>query len=283
MGEDERPWAGLLNAFSGYYNGAPFDQISVKDYAAYQPTDENWRVREGYGALVAAAAGGLEVRLSTPVRRIVHEGACLRIEAGAGAVQAKAAILAVPTTVLAEERIVFDPPLSDKLDAASDLPLGHVEKVFLALDDAEAFPVETMVRGRTDTAETGGYTLRPMGMPVIEGFFGGTLAALLEAEADGAFARFAIDELAAVLGSDIRKRLTPIAESQWRADPFIRGAYSHARVGRSGARAILAAPVEDRLFFAGEACSPHAFSTAHGAFETGIAAAEAALAAVGRG
>ncbi len=61
------------------------------------------------------------------------------------------------------------------------------------------------------------------------------------------------------------------------------GAYSNARVGRSGARAILAAPVEDRLFFAGEACSPHAFSTAHGAFETGIAAAEAALAAVGRG
>jgi monoamine oxidase len=42
-------------------------------------------------------------------------------------------------------------------------------------------------------------------------------------------------------------------------------------------RAILAAPVEGRIFFAGEACSPHAFSTAHGAFETGVAAAEATM------
>jgi NADPH-dependent glutamate synthase beta subunit-like oxidoreductase len=40
----------------------------------------------------------------------------------------------------------------------------------------------------------------------------------------------------------------------------------------------LAAPIEDRLFFAGEACSPNFFSTAHGAYKTGLHAAEAALA-----
>ncbi|MEH3159740.1 MAG: FAD-dependent oxidoreductase [Sphingomonas taxi] len=59
--------------------------------------------------------------------------------------------------------------------------------------------------------------------------------------------------------------------------PHIHGSYSHARVGHAGDRAILAAPVDDRLFFAGEACSRADFSTAHGAYQTGIDAAEAIL------
>jgi monoamine oxidase len=41
----------------------------------------------------------------------------------------------------------------------------------------------------------------------------------------------------------------------------------------------LAEAVDDRLFFAGEACSPHDFSTAHGGYLTGVAAAEDVIAA----
>ncbi len=271
-------WIPLLNAFSGYYNGASFERISVKDYAAYEPTDENWRVREGYGALIAALGRDLKVRLSTPVGRIAHAGAAVMVSGPWGSVEAGAVIIAVSTGVLAGEVIAFDPPLPDKIAAAHALPLGHVEKAFLSLAEPDYFPVETMVRGRIDAA-TGGYTLRPMGMPVIEGFFGGALAASLEMEAEGAFTDFAIEELVAVFGSDFRRKVGPIAQSGWRGDPFIRGAYSHARVGQAGARAVLAAPVGERLFFAGEACSPHAFSTAHGAYGTGLEAAEAAMAA----
>ena len=47
-------------------------------------------------------------------------------------------------------------------------------------------------------------------------------------------------------------------------------------------RAALAAPVDGRLFFAGEACSLADFSTANGAYETGVAAAEATIAARSR-
>jgi monoamine oxidase len=46
-------------------------------------------------------------------------------------------------------------------------------------------------------------------------------------------------------------------------------------------RATLAAAVENRLFFAGEACSTHDFSTVHGAFLTGVAAADQVIAARG--
>jgi monoamine oxidase len=74
--------------------------------------------------------------------------------------------------------------------------------------------------------------------------------------------------------------LHPLATSAWHNDPVARGSYSHALPGKAGSRAALAAPVDHRLFFAGEACSADSFSTAHGAFETGVAAAEAAVAAL---
>ena len=74
-----------------------------------------------------------------------------------------------------------------------------------------------------------------------------------------------IDEIVGFLGNDYRRKLKPLAESRWAHDPFARGSYSHALPGHAGARAVLAAPVDGRLFFAGEATSPHFFSTAHGA------------------
>ncbi|MGN6466593.1 MAG: FAD-dependent oxidoreductase, partial [Rhizobiaceae bacterium] len=61
-------------------------------------------------------------------------------------------------------------------------------------------------------------------------------------------------------------------------DPYARGSYSYALPGKADCRAALAAPVDDRLFFAGEACSRNDYSTAHGAYLTGVAAAERIIA-----
>ncbi len=76
-----------------------------------------------------------------------------------------------------------------------------------------------------------------------------------------------------LLGNDFRRQLKPLAASRWAHDPFARGSYSHALPGHAGARAVLAAPVDERLFFAGEATSPNFFSTAHGARDSGERAA----------
>ncbi|MBV8682032.1 MAG: FAD-dependent oxidoreductase [Caulobacteraceae bacterium] len=278
--EDAR-WRPLLDVFSGIYNGASFEEISVKDYAAYQPTEDNWRVVIGYGALMTAFAADLPVILDCPVTLLDRRNSNLRLLTAKGVLQARSAIVCVPTSVLAEEGLRIDPPLPDKIDAAGALPLGNVDKVFLHLEGAGQFDPDTRVLARTDTTDTGGYTLRPMGMPVVEAYFGGRVAARLEQEGPGAFGAFARQELVEVFGSEFGRRLRPLVESRWSADPFSRGAYSHARPGFSDRRAVLSAPVENRLFFAGEACSPHAFSTAHGAYDTGVAAAEAALEAVG--
>jgi monoamine oxidase len=273
-------WNALLDAMATYINGVRLDALVVREYALYRDTGLNQRVREGYGALIEAYARDVDVRLDCPVTLIDHAGERLRIVTPRGEIRARAAIVAVPPTVMANESLRFAPALPGKLAAAQALPLGVADKVFLALDHAEDLPVETRLFGATDKTETGSYTLRPFGRPLIDGYFGGPFARALEAEGDGAFARFAIEQICGALGNDMRKRLTPIAESAWARDRFALGSYSYGSVGAQAARAALAAPVNGRLFFAGEHCSDVDFSTAHGAYRTGVAAAADAVRAL---
>jgi len=181
---------------------------------------------------------------------------------------------------MANETLRFSPALPDKLAAAAHLPLGVADKMFLGIEGGDDLPAETRLYGATDRVETGSYTLRPFGRPVIDGYFGGTFARELERQGDGAFAAFAIEQICAALGNDVRKRLHPIIESAWARDPYALGAYSYGGEGAAAARATLAAAVDGRLFFAGEHCSEVDFSTAHGAYRSGVTAASEAISAL---
>jgi monoamine oxidase len=269
-------WYPRLDAISGYANGAPLAEVSLRDWAAYEDaaTDDNWAIREGYGTLVAGHAAGVPLRLSTPVARIDRSGTRLRADTPAGAIEADRIVVAVPSSVLAAGALAFDPPLDDHAQAAADLPLGHAEKVFVGVAGAVDWPPNAHLTGDPRRVDTASYRLAPLGLPLVEAFLGGPCAA--HADPFG----FVADELAGLFGSAIRARLVPLAATRWQDEPWIGGSYSHARVGRAAARAALAAPVENRLFFAGEACSAADFSTAHGAFATGVAAAEAVLASL---
>jgi monoamine oxidase len=270
---DDR-WNPLLNALSSFVNGVELDRLSVHDFVRYHDTGTNWRVVEGYGALVEAYGKGLDVRLDCRATLIDHSGRHLRVATSQGDLNARAVIVTVPSSVIACETLRFHPTLPEKLEAATALPLGLADKVFLSVDRADDLPEGGHLFGAIDRADTASYHLRPFGRPLIEVYFGGPLAAALEAEGDAAFARFAAEQLADRFGNDFRKRIAPITVSAWGRDPFARGSYSYARLGCADARAILAAPVDDRIFFAGEACSVHDYSTAHGAYRTGLAAAE---------
>ncbi|RAK57180.1 flavin monoamine oxidase family protein [Phenylobacterium deserti] len=279
--DPECRWNVLMDAVSSYYNGAEYDQVSVLDYAAYDDTEVNYRVADGYGAAIRHFAPLDAIVTDCAVEVVHHDGPELRLETTRGTVSCRAAIVAVPTPTLAEGRLSFSPGLSDKQAAAAGLPLGLADKAFLLLEEPEALPTEEHMFGRTDRTETGSYHLRPFKRPYIEVFLGGRLARHLEGEGPGAQVGFAVEELVGLLGSDFRRKLTPVGETHWAGDPWTLGSYSHALPGHAGARAVLAAPVENRIFFAGEATSPHAYSTCHGAWETGLRAADEALAALG--
>jgi monoamine oxidase len=266
-------WNPMIDAISTYINGCELDQVSLYDMDAYEDTEINWRVRRGYGALIAAYGAPCRVALNCAVTLIDHSGARVKIETSRGTLTANKVIITAPTNLLANESIRFHPALPEKVSAAAGLPLGLADKVMLALDGPNDLPDDGSLRAATMRTAMGTYHLRPMGQPCISGFFGGTFARELEDAGEGALAAQAIDELVALLGSDYRRKLKPIGESRWAHDPFARGSYSHALPGHADARAVLAIPVDDRLFFAGEATSPHFFSTAHGAQESGVRAA----------
>jgi monoamine oxidase len=275
-------WNPMIDAISTYINGVELDRVSLLDMDAYEDTGINWRIRRGYGALMDAYGASCPLALNCQVTLIDHSGKRVRIETSRGTLWAEKVIITVPTNLIADEAIRFHPALPAKVDAASGLPLGLADKVVLALDEPEALPKDGSLRGATMRTEMGTYHLRPFGQPSIEGFFGGRFARELEDAGDGAIAAQSIDEIVGFLGNDFRRKLKPLAESRWAHDPFARGSYSHALPGHADDRAVLAAPVDERLFFAGEATSPGFFSTAHGARDSGERAAGEILKALAK-
>ena len=274
-------WNQLLDATSSWGNGAELDRVSVKDYVRYEDSGTNWRLREGYGRLFEVLAEGLPVAREAAVSQVDHRGRAIRLETACGTVTARRVIVTVPTSIIAQEIIRFDPPLADKRAAAAGLPLGVDDKLFISLEGLlPGVEHDTYLVGSTRSRETMSYQVRPLDRPAIYCFFGGRFAAALEREGEAAMFAFATGELARLFGDDIRKRMAPLAATAWQQDPWSQGSYSFALPGHADDRAVLAAPVDDRLFFAGEACSPNFFSTAHGAWLSGIAAAEAAVASL---
>lgn len=267
-------WNPLIDAVSTYVNGTELNRLSVKDYDAYQDTEINFRVTEGYGALIARLAQGLPIAFNTKAQVIDHSGSVLKVTTSAGIVEARAIVVATSTNIVATGALRFSPDLPDKVAACAHLPLGLADKVFLEVEGAHDLPENARLFGRIDRVDTGAYHYRPFGRPLIEGYFGGACARELEAGGLAAFADFAIEELVAVLGSQWRKRLKPLAASAWARDPFALGSYSHALPGYFDQRAVLAAPHDNRIFFAGEATHPHFYSTAHGAWMSGLRAAD---------
>jgi monoamine oxidase len=243
-------WNQLFNAISTWANGAELDHVSAKDRQNYDNTSLNWRVLEGYGALMTAYAAGLPVRYDTIVTEIDHRGRDLRIATSRGELRAKAVIVTVSTNLLAEEAIRFTPALPEIVAAAAGVPCGVANKLFLSLDGAEPAGIYQHIIGRTDRTETGNYQLRPHGWPMVSCYFGGALSVRLEQEGEAAMASFAVDELAGVFGNDIRKRLAPIASSAWGTDPFARGSYSCALPGHVEDRDTLSRPVNERIYIA---------------------------------
>lgn len=275
-------WRGLLDAVSTYVSGAELSRVSVRDSGDYRPGEgDDWRVVEGYGRLVAHHGRAVPAILDTPVTLVDHSGAGpVRIATPRGTIEARAVIVTVSTEVLAREAIRFRPALPAKAEAAALLPLGSVEKLWLGLSDPALFPAEDYCLGASDTARTAAYHLRPFGRPIVECFMGGDLARDMARAGPGAALDFARSELRLKLGSDAARAVTPLHLTDWGREPHILGAYAYAVPGAAGARTRLAEPVDGRLFFAGEATHPSRFTTAHGAYETGVSAAEAALAAL---
>ena len=259
-------WNPMIDAISTYINGCELDQVSILDMDAYEDTEINWRVRRGYGALIAAYGAPCPLALNCKSTLIDHSGKRVRIETSQGTLTADKVIVTVPTNLIADEAIRFSPAAAGK-GRRRARPAARPRRQ----GDAGAGRAGSACRR---TAICAAPPCAPRWAPIIcarsaspasKAFSAAVLRSELEDAGDGALAAQSIDEIVASSATTIRRKLKPLAESRWAHDPFARGSYSHALPGHAGDRAVLAAPVDGRLFFAGEATSPNFFSTAHGA------------------
>jgi len=284
--ERDGEWNAYLHAMSGFISGAGLERISVADLRAYETasTGCNWRARAGYGTVITASLPRrVDLRLSTPVNSIELIRRGVELVTPVGVVRARVAILTVSTTVLAQGAIKLPPDLDAWRRAAARLPLGRNEKLFLEIVGESPFAPETRVIGNPRDRRTGAYYLRPLDRPVVECFTGGDSAQMVEEKGPAAGFAYAIDQLAALFGSSVRRTLHPLVASCWGRMTHVQGAYSYALPGQAAARKDLALPFDQRLFFAGEATHAYDFSTAHGAYESGLRAADEAIEALARG
>ncbi|MFL5260386.1 MAG: flavin monoamine oxidase family protein, partial [Hyphomicrobiales bacterium] len=284
---DERhPWYPLIHHWITLMYSVEPAEVSTLDAARYEDTHINLPVRDGYGALIAKLGAGLPIRTGTAVRTVTTERGRVVIETEAGTLTAKAAVIAVPARAIQMGRLTIRPEIApDLVQAYEDVPMGWYEKVGIVFDRAISDPIEIPYADIFDpvSPETRplNFEVHPFGRPIAIGHMAGDLARDLAGAGEQAMISFAIDTLAKAYGGDIRHKVVRSAVTRWSADPYINGGYSCARPGRADARKRFSDPIHDRVFLAGEYVHRSAMATAHGAYETGIAAATQAIRAAG--
>lgn len=279
----DSPWAGLADYWISVAASADPDQVAVEDLAAYNDTDENWPLREGFGALIARYGADLPVTLNCAVERVDWGGRDIVLHTAKGRVAARRVLVTVSTGVLGAGDIRFDPALPGwKQAAIAGLPLGTHNRIGF-LFDRDVFGDAPVGGGiKLKDGSFTGVNLRPFGDPWAVVYTGGRHAVWLEKAGQAAAIDFGRQVMAEILGSAAPKHIVRAIVTAWHGDPWIKGSYSAALPGQAHQRAELARPVDDRLFFAGEACSTEFMATAHGAYLTGAAAARAVAQSLGR-
>ncbi len=198
-------------------------------------------------------------------------------------INASTAIIIVPLSVLASERLTFSPALpSEYQDAISGLPMGVVEKIALQFntDVFKVGEINTLATPLIDKVDNSFVQAQLFGKNVGICFVGGDLARSLVAAGATALVDFALASMVSMFGSSVSGAFVRGQSSSWLSDPFSLGAFTYALPGAVPLRTALATPVASQIFFAGEALSILKHGTLPGAYDSGQAAARLVLAAL---
>lgn len=255
------------------------------------------RVLAGQDALVQHLRGALPpnaLRLGVPVQRVRWRTGHVEVTcvgATRTEVRAPKLVVTVPIGVLSPElaALRFEPALDDKDRAFERIAVGDVVKIALLFRET-FWEDRRVVRAATslELEEVGfvqspdedvptWWTQHPVRSPLLTGWVGGSKATELGRLGDAHVVEAALESVAHAFGvarAYAKDRLVRAWHHDWCADPFARGAYSYPLVGGARAGSALARPIDDTLYFAGEAtCDPPMNGTVEGALASGLRAA----------
>ncbi|MFN3334765.1 MAG: flavin monoamine oxidase family protein, partial [Caldilinea sp.] len=233
----------------------------------------------GYDQIATALADGLTIRTGVVATRIAYTADNVTVSTNAGDFVADYAVITIPVGVLKQGEIEFAPALpAAKQQAIARVGSGVLNKTFLIFPQRfwdrapELLNYISAEKGRWCEALN---LAHYVDKPVLLWFNAGEYGAAIEALSDGEITAAAMATMRTIYGDAIPEP-EAVHITRWLSDPFARGAYSSLAVGATpGDRAALAAPVAGRLFFAGEATHRDYPSTVHGAYLSGLEAANA--------
>jgi monoamine oxidase len=261
------------------------------------------RPQGGYAALLEALleplhAAGARVQLQSPVQSLQWARGAVSVagERVGGRFEARAAraLISLPLGVLlagvtGSGGVHFAPSLGAKRAALQGLASGAILKVLLRFRTpfweqlhAGRYRDATFFHAPEAPFPTF-WTSYPARAPLLVAWSGGPRAQQLAAGASPAhIARTAVTALRSLFGDapEVDAQLEAYYLHEWQSDPYACGAYSYVLVGGEEARARLGEPLEDTLFFAGEATDLEEAGTVSGALRSGVRAARQALAAI---
>lgn len=271
--------------------------------------DRAFRCPNGYQDLLdlyrkQLANDGVQIRTSTVVQSVhwkVGHASVKACENGLpAAIEASRVLVTLPVSLLQASvrqpaSVQFVPALSaEKREALGKLKMGHVIRVTLRFRSrfwTKIKPRQNVSLSKLSFLLTEDewfptwWTAMPDKSPIITAWAPFRSAARLSGRSHS----FVVEQSLAALNGMLRMKLQDVQGEfenayfhDWQCDPFSQGAYSYGKVGADGAQQTLAAPVENTLFFAGEATDTSGHNgTVHGAIASGHRAALEILRAVG--
>ena len=261
------------------------DCAADPDALSFQWADDGYEVYgygdsvflHGFGAIVQRLAEGLDIRLGHVVEEIRHDGAAgapVRVTTSRGVVEGDAVVVTLPLGVLKAAPPRFQPALPERKRAAiARLGTGSIAKVIVRFA-APFWPREQYCFGYLGDPQGCPATIdnlwKTHRLPVLVMMAGGELGREIERWPEREVREWALRILRDVFGDRVTEPVA-ISRTGWSRDPFARGSYSYIALGATPDDIeALAAPVGDRLYFAGEATYRHHWGSAHGAYASGL-------------
>jgi monoamine oxidase len=276
------------------FNAAKADVIGIHALAeetkaaAQIEGDRVFRFFQGYDSIPRHLLRNSErLRLNHIVERVSWQRGSVSVQVRGltRTIQARRLIVTVPLGVLKHGDIAFDPEPSVILEAANRLRFGQVVRVVLRFrepfwETKSEFADAGFLLSQQPVFPTWWTTLAARSAN-ITGWSAGAKAEPLLNQPRADVLQQALNGLASITGfapATVQANLAEAYFHDWHADPFARGAYSYVPAGTLKARKALAEPVEDTLYFAGEATDQNGHSaTVHGAIASGRRAARQIL------
>ncbi len=271
---NDRLWRFFLSTYLTFDTG-DLDQLSSTLYFEGEEFSggENLAIN-GYDKIPEYLAKNLNIQLTEMVSAIDYSQSKIKVLHSSGLSEADFVIITVPLGVLKANSIRFTPALSTpKLEAIEKIGMNCVNKFLLKWDTA--FWDDKLYLSYTpEIADQFNYFVNlnhPVpGSNCLMTFAYADKARASENLSDNSITETIMSHLKDMYGENIPEP-TALLRTKWQTNPYCLGSYSYTSIKTKMEHFDQMAEAEQsKLFFAGEHTDRDYFSTAHGAYLSGI-------------